>query len=241
MFRRTEESPTVTAPKAASAALIDYAACRDEDLAARARLGDGRAFRVLMQRFNQPLFRTAGSLVRDDAEAEDVLQEAYMRGYRALGSFRGEASLQTWLTRIVINEARRRLRKQRPVVELSAIEEAQNQGRVVNFPGAGEDPEREAARAEARRLLERAVDDLPEAFRLVFILREVQECSIEETAHALDIKPETVKTRLFRARRMLRERLDERLGEAMTGAFPFLGRRCERITAAVLARLGLAI
>lgn len=221
-------------------ALIDYAACSEAELATLARQQDGQAFRALMQRFNQPLFRTARSVVRDDAEAEDVLQEAYLRAYRALGGFRGEASLSTWLTRIVINEARRRLRKRRPVVELSAVETDQDAGRVVNFPGGqSDDPEREAARAEARRLLERAVDDLPEAFRLVFILREVRECSVEETAEALDIRPETVKTRLHRARRLLRERLDERLGEAMTGAFPFLGRRCERITAAVLTRLGL--
>lgn len=222
---------------------LDYAIRSEPELVALARAGDGAAFRVLMQRCNQQLFRTARSIVRDDAEAEDVLQEAYVRAYAALEAFRGEASLLTWLTRIVMNEARRRLRKRRETADLSAIEAAQDDGRVISFPGAAAvlDPEHEAARAEVRRLLERAVDELPEAFRLVFVLREVQQCSVEETAETLALKPETVKTRLHRARRLLRARLDEQLGQVLTGAFPFLGRRCERITEAVLERLSLQL
>jgi RNA polymerase sigma-70 factor (ECF subfamily) len=220
--------------------VADLAGLPDAELAGRAKRGEGEAFRVLMQRMNQRLFRTARSVVLDDAEAEDVLQESYVRAFAALGGFRGEAQLSTWLTRIVLNEARGRLRRRRATVELSELETAQqDDGRILAFPGGAPaaDPEQLAARAEARRLLERAVDRLPEPFRLVFILREIEECSVEETALQLDLKPETVKTRLHRARRLLREGLHDTLASAVSGAFPFLGRRCERITSAVLARL----
>lgn len=219
---------------------LELAGRPEAELVSLAKRGDGQAFRAIMQACNQRLFRTARSIVRDDAEAEDVVQEAYARGFQHLAEFRGEASILTWLTRITVNEARGRLRQRRHTVELDELEAAQgDSGQILMFPsayGAG-DPERDAARAEARRLLERALDDLPEAFRLVFILREIEGCSVEETAVALDLKPETVKTRLHRARRLLRRSLDEKLASAMTGAFPFLGARCARITEAVLLRL----
>ncbi|THD81817.1 MAG: RNA polymerase sigma factor [Phenylobacterium sp.] len=219
---------------------LDYAALPETELVALAKAGRGEAFAALMTRGNQRLFRIARSIVRDEGEAEDVLQEAYVRAFAKLGDFRGEASIYTWLTRIVINEAHGRLRRRRDTVELSEVEVAQGDpGQVLMFPGVSDDPERDAARAEARRLLERAVDALPEAFRLVFVMREVEGASIAETAQALGVRPETVKTRLHRARRLLRQALDAQLASALTGAFPFLGARCERITAAVLARLGL--
>ncbi|HEX3700244.1 MAG TPA: RNA polymerase sigma factor [Phenylobacterium sp.] len=221
--------------------VLDYAALPDAELVAFAKAGRGEAFAALMTRGNQRLFRVARSIVRDEAEAEDVLQEAYVSAFANLAAFRGEASVFTWLTRIVINEARGRLRKRRELVDVAEIELAQGDGRVVVFPNllGSEDPERDAARAEARRLLERAVDDLPQAFRLVFVMREVEGASIAETAQALGVRPETVKTRLHRARRLLRQALDEQLASALTGAFPFLGARCQRITAAVMARLEL--
>ena len=221
---------------------LDYAAMPEADLVAYARAGRREAFAALMTRGNQRLFRIARGVVRDESEAEDVLQEAYVRAFAKLSEFRGEASIFTWLTRIVLNEAHGRLRKRRPTVELSAIEDAQSgSGRILMFPSAltSDDPERDAALAETRRLLERAVDALPEPFRLVFIMREVEDCSIAETAANLGIKPETVKTRLHRARRLLRESLDAQLASALTGAFPFLGARCQRITDAVLARMGI--
>jgi len=221
---------------------LDYAAMPEADLVAYARAGRREAFAALMTRGNQRLFRIARGVVRDESEAEDVLQEAYVRAFAKLSEFRGEASIFTWLTRIVLNEAHGRLRKRRPTVELSAIEDAQSgSGRILMFPSAltSDDPERDAALAETRRLLERAVDALPEPFRLVFIMREVEDCSIAETAANLGIKPETVKTRLHRARRLLRESLDAQLASALTGAFPFLGARCQRITDAVLQRMGL--
>jgi len=217
----------------------DYAALAEPDLAAFARAGDREAFRAIMQRCNQRLFRIARAVVRDDAEAEDVLQEAYTRAFAAIAGFRGEAGVATWLTRIVLNEAHGRLRGRRPTVELDEVETAQASAQVLSFPGrnGAEDPEADAARAQIRRLLEHAVDDLPEPFRLVFILREVEELSVEETAAHLGIRPETVKTRLHRARRRLREALDARLADVMVGAYPFLGARCARITEAVLQRL----
>ena len=218
---------------------LAYADLPEDQVVARARAGDREAFRAIMQRCNQRLFRIARAVMGDDGEAEDVLQEAYAKGFAAIAGFRGEAGVATWLTRIVLNEAHGRLRARRPTVEVEAIETAQAGAQVLAFPNMArsDDPEADAARAQIRRILEHAVDDLPEAFRLVFILREVEELSIEETARHLGLKPETVKTRLHRARARLRAALDARLGDVMVGAYPFLGARCERITEAVLQRL----
>ncbi|MDB5441546.1 MAG: polymerase sigma factor [Caulobacteraceae bacterium] len=219
---------------------LDYTALGEAELVAAAQRGERDAFAQIMTRCNQRLFRVARSLVCDEAEAEDVLQEAYVRAFAAINGFRVEASLATWLTRIVINEARGRLRRRRRTTGLDAIEAAQEAGaEIIMFPrsfGSGT-PESDAARAQARRLMEHAIDDLPEPFRLVFMLREIEECSVEETAQQLGIKPETVKTRLFRARKLLARALHERLASSLSEAFPFLGARCERITAAVLERM----
>jgi RNA polymerase sigma-70 factor (ECF subfamily) len=218
---------------------LDYARLSEAEVVGLARAGDREAFRAIMQRCNQRLFRVARAVVRDDVEAEDVLQEAYARAFAAFEGFRGEAGVATWLTRIVLNEAHGRIRKRRATVDLDAIEDAQAGADIIDFPGRPgvDDPEADAARAQIRRVLEQAVDDLPEPFRLVFILREVEELSVEETASHLGLNPETVKTRLHRARRRLREALDARLGEVLVGAYPFLGARCERICEAVLGRL----
>lgn len=225
---------------------LDFASLSEPELIAHAISGLRGAFSTIMQRHNQPLFRVARGIVTDDAEAEDVVQETYVRAFAALGTFRGEASLLTWLTRIAINEARERLRRRkRQTVPLDQVDLAQASGAyIVTFPGGQpiSNPETEAARAQIRLLLERAVDGLSEPFRLVFILRDVQGYSVEETATLLDIRPETVKTRLHRARKQLRTTLHETLETSMRGTFPFLGRRCERITETVLHRLdGLAV
>jgi RNA polymerase sigma factor (sigma-70 family) len=223
--------------KVAAPDRLDCSELGDTDLAALARLGVEEAFRTIMQRCNQRLFRVARAIVRDDAEAEDVVQEAYGRAFAHLAGFRGEAGLLTWLTRITINEARGRLRRRRATVDLDALQGAQASGaEIIMFPTT-ETPESDAARAQIRRLLEEAVDELPEAFRLVFLLREVESCSTDETAAQLGLQPATVKTRLHRARRLLRQALDEKLAPTLAGAFPFLGARCERLTSAVLARL----
>lgn len=224
------------------AAAFDFAGLSDAELVRLAKLGRSDAFAAIMQRCNQRLFRVARAIVRDEAEAEDVLQESYVRAFAGLGQFRGEAQILTWLTRIVLNEARGRLRRRRKVVELDELETAQaGDGRILQFPAPyGQvDPERAAASAEVRRLLERAIDGLPEPFRLVFVLREIEACSVEETSAQLGVRPETVKTRLHRARRLLRGSLEQQLAGTLAGAFPFLGARCQRITAAVLQRLSL--
>jgi len=221
-------------------ALIDYAALDDTALVALARAGRREAFRQIMQRCNRRLFRVARSVVHDDAEAEDVVQEAYVDAFEHLADFRGEAALTTWLTRIVLNEANGRLRARKPTVALDQVETLQHEGgRVISFPSrfGSEDPAAGAARGEIRRLLEHAVDELPEHFRVVFVMREIEECSVEDTAASLGLKPETVKTRLHRARRLLRAALHDKLATSMTDAFPFLGARCDRMTHAVLARI----
>ena len=219
---------------------IDYDALPEGELVALAQAGHRDAFRVIMQRCNQRLFRVARAIVRDDVEAEDVLQEAYARAFAKFDTFRGEAGVLTWLTRIVINEARGRLRRRRPTVGVEQLDAAQGAGgEVIMFPTSptAQNPEADAARAQIRRMLEHAVDELPEAFRMVFILRDVDDCSIEETAATLGVRPETVKTRLHRARRLMRKSLDETFAATMAEAFPFLGPRCQRVTDAVLTRL----
>jgi RNA polymerase sigma-70 factor (ECF subfamily) len=176
----------------------------DADLVALARQGSEAAVRLLIQRYNQQLFRTARGVVRDDAEAEDVVQEAYVRAFTKLDDFRGEASFSTWITRIALNVAYGRLRRRRPTVELSRVEaEGSTDGAlIVMFPTTpvAADPEKETGREQVRRVLEQAVDQIPEPFRMVFILRDIQGMGIEETAELLSINPKTVNTRLFRAR-----------------------------------------
>ncbi len=216
----------------------------DGALVALARSRDGAAIRLIMQRHNRRLFRVARGVLHDDAEAEDVVQETYVRAFTHLDDFRGEAQLSTWLTRIALNEALGRLRRRRITVGLKDIDAINDQGeaRVIYLPSARQDcdPEAAATQAEVRRLLERAVDELPEPFRIVFVLRDIEEMSIEETAAHLSLRPETVKTRLHRARRLLRQSLDRTLSSAVSDVFPCAGARCARITETVLERLGLS-
>jgi RNA polymerase sigma factor (sigma-70 family) len=231
----------MTYTRPATSPVRDYAALPEAELLHLARAGERNAFGAIMQRSNQRLFRVARSVLRDDAEAEDALQEAYINAFRKLDSFRGDSSLITWLTRITLNEARGRLRRRRETVPFDPSDEAQQEEtRVILFPttAALPDPEASAAHAQMRRVLERAIDGLPEAFRLVFVMREIEECSVEETAAQLALRPETVKTRLHRARRLLRDALDQEMARSLRESFPFLGPRCARLTETVLARLG---
>ena len=213
----------------------------DHALVARIVGGDAAAFEIVMRRHNGALFRTARAILRDDADAEDALQEAYLAAYRNLGSFRGDARLSTWLTRIVINQALGRLRARRRdnVVGLhDDIAETAGEARgeaMDEAPAAS--PETGALRAQLRRLLEREIDALPLAFRTAFMLREVEEMPIDEVAASLEIPAATVRTRVFRARAMLRAALAEELDVATGEVFAFAGARCDRIVAAVLARL----
>jgi RNA polymerase sigma-70 factor, ECF subfamily len=196
-----------------------------------------------MQRNNRRLYRLARSVLRDDSEAEDVVQEAYVRAFGNLGTFRGDSSLTTWLTRITLNEALGRLRQRRPTVELTVLDAAPaGPANIIPFPTMqpGTDPERAVAQQQIRRLIEGAIDELPEAFRTVFVMREIEEMSVEETADFLKIEPATVKTRLHRARRLLRQALDQQLASSLTEAFPFDGKRCTHTADKVLGRLRLS-
>ena len=222
---------------------VTYDKMDDHELVQLARSGDAGVFRTIMQRHNRRLYRVARGILGRDADTEDVVQETYVKAFEHLAAFRGESSLSTWLTRIAINEALGRKRKHRPTTDLSTVDMIDEQGevRVLIFPGARAEsnPESEASRAEIRRLLERAIDDLPEAFRIVFVMREIEQMNVEETASQLEIPSETVKTRLHRARRLLREALQEKLGSALQDTYAFDGERCERMTRAVLHRMGL--
>jgi RNA polymerase sigma-70 factor (ECF subfamily) len=219
---------------------VDWAALDDAALVRLARAGDAASFRAIMQRSNRRLYRIARAVVNNDSEAEDVVQEAYVRAFTGLKDFRGESSLATWLSRIVLNEAMGRLRRRRPTVDIAAMETRQApQGDVVRFPLASmePDPERAIAQRQISALLESAIDGLPDPFRTVLVARAVEGMSIEETAELFGLKPETVKTRLHRARHLLREALEKQIGPVLSDAFPFDGRRCQRTTEAVLARV----
>lgn len=208
----------------------------DAELLALMRRGEPAAFAVLMRQNNRRLYRLARSIVRDESEAEDVVQETYVRALAHLDEFRGEASLTTWLARIAANEALGRLRRRRPTVDLTQAEN------VVALPGvsATTNPENVAARREIRRVIERAVDALPASFRTVFMLRAVEQMSIDETASLLGIPAETVKTRFHRANRQLRQALSDEFASILDDTFPFAGARCDALMGRVLARLGVA-
>ncbi len=207
----------------------------DADLARHIAEGNEAAFVLLMRRHNRLLYRTARSILRDDAEAEDALQESYLQAYRAIGQFRGDARLATWLTRIVINESIARSRKTARRAEVTPLQDQPIEASME--PGAPESPESGALRAERRRLLEKSIDELPEAFRTVFVLRALEEMSGEEVATCLDIPEATVRSRLFRARSMLRAALAHDADLALEQAFSFDGARCDRIVAGMLARI----
>lgn len=200
--------------------------------------GDVTAFEALMRRYNRRLFRLARATLRDDAEAEDALQEAYLLAYRRIGQFRGEAALGTWLSRLVLNECLGRLRRHRrrdnvvPIVASPADMEMDTM-----MPSPDDGPDRAAGRAEVRTLIERKLDELPAAFRTVFVLRCVEELSVEETAAALDLSEATVRSRHFRARSLLRESLAREIDVAERDLYEFGGWRCDRVVSGVLRRL----
>jgi RNA polymerase sigma-70 factor (ECF subfamily) len=227
-MQRIAAVPSADLARLGDAALVDLARQRHEG-----------AVRALVQRHNRRLFRTARGIVRDDAEAEDIVQETYVRAFTNLRSFRGEAQLATWLTRIAMNEALGRLRRRRPRADLAELEAAgAGDDRVVLFPApvpAG--PEAEAGRSEVRRLLEQCIDALPGPQRMVLILRDVEGLSAEATAAQLAIRPETVKTRLHRARRRLRAALAARLAGGFADLYPFDGARCAGMADRVVLRL----
>lgn len=207
-------------------------------LAQRIAAGDRLAFELLMRRHNRRLFRLARASLRNDAEAEDALQEAYLAAYRSIRQFRGEASLGTWLSRLVLNECFGRLRRQTRRDNIFPIRTVDDERSFDELPRPNSDsPETAAMLSETRALLERKLDQLPELYRMVFVLRCVEEMSVEETAEYLDIPEATVRTRLFRARKLLRESLAQDFDDAQRELYQFGGRHCDRVVSRVLTRL----
>jgi RNA polymerase sigma-70 factor (ECF subfamily) len=209
----------------------------EAELITRAIRQEEAAVRAIVAQHNRSLFRIARGVLRNDAEAEDALQSAYLKAFSALQNFRGDSSLSTWLSRIVMNECLQRLRSDRSAARTAVAFEHSIEAQIIPFPQSSTDPERGAAQRELLHLVEDAVDELPDDFRLVLIARTIEGMSVEETADMLGLRPETVKTRLFRARQLLKAAMIEHLDPLLTNAFPFLGRRCERMADAVVARL----
>ncbi|MBY5690624.1 RNA polymerase sigma factor [Rhizobium leguminosarum] len=213
----------------------------DADLVPLAKMGNEPAIRAIVQRHNQRLFRAARAIIRNDAEAEDVVQAAYVKAFTNLATFRGDAQLSTWLTRITLNEAlgRARARKNTTGLEEIDMQTMAPGGEVLQFPSSlsATDPETELARSQARHLLENAVDELPDDFRAVFVLRDVEGMSTDEAASYLGIRPETAKTRLHRARKMMRQSIEKQLSGAFSALFPFDGARCAFMADRVIAAL----
>lgn len=207
----------------------------DEEIVDRVRAGETALYEIIMRRYNQRLYRVARAILRDDAEAEDVMQDAYVRAYEHLGQFARRAPFSTWLTRIAVHEALARVRKRNREMQ---IDDAQHEGEfVMNAAEPSADPEQMASKAELGHLLEEALLALPDQFRAVIMLREVEELSTTETADALEISEENVKIRLHRGRALVRGWLFQRVGARAKEAFPFMGARCDRVVGEVFARL----
>jgi RNA polymerase sigma-70 factor (ECF subfamily) len=220
---------------------ITLAGSGETELIARARARDEAAIRSIMQANNRRLYRIARGILRNDGEAEDVVQETYVRAFTHLDGFRGDSSLSTWLARIAMNEALGRLRVRWPSVDVNSLAPGVLEAQIIPFPHSAlsEDPEKSMAQREIQQVVEHAIDELPEAFRIVLITRVIEGMNLEETAELLGLKPETVKTRLHRARAMLRDNVERKIGPVVMEAFPFAGKRCARLTDAVLQRLHL--
>lgn len=221
-----------------TATALTLADLPEGELVTRAANGDDMAFETIMRRHNQLLFRTARSVVRHDSEAEDVVQEAYLHAWRALGSFRHESRLSTWLVRITTNEALGRLRRRSaeiiPLEAAMASHDPDMRAALTEAPDAG--PEQAAIRGQMRRLVETRIDALPDVYRTVFVLRAIEDMTVEDIALALEIPPATVRTRFFRARGLMRESLVQAMDTTLSGAFAFDGARCDRMVAGVMVR-----
>lgn len=219
---------------------VDYAALDDMALARLCGTRDREALRHLISTNNQRLFRTAWSILKDRNEAEEAVQATYLNAFAAIDNFEGRSSLSTWLTRIAVNEAIGRMRSQRRRrirLESDGVAVLETYRERLAQASAAPAPDASVAREQLRQLIERAVAELPDIFRSVFVLREVEGLSIEETAEALAIPTATVKTRLLRARRKLQQALAPEVKGALTGSFPFAGADCAALTERVLAQI----
>jgi len=214
----------------------DWTGLADLDIVARVVIGDAGAFAELMRRYNRKLYRTARAMTGDNGEAEDIVQEAWTRAYAHIADFRNESAISTWLVRIVLNEALGRKRRAKPTVALDETNEHQMSS-VIMLPSCGANPESCMSRTQVRHLLERAIDTLPLDFRTVLVLRSVEEMSGAEVAQQLEIPEATVKTRLHRARALMRQELEKNFLIALSDVFPFDGARCQELSNRVMARI----
>ena len=209
----------------------------DRSLAQRVAHGDRAAFELIMRRHNRRLYRLARAVLRNDAEAQDALQEAYLCAYRSIGQFRGDAALSTWLSRLVLNESNARLRRAArreniiPMINAGVHMDDRAEAPAIDAP------DRAVAREQIREVLEHKLSQLPEIFRLVFVMRSVEELEVQEIADTLAISPETVRSRHFRARGMLREALAKEIDLAERDLYQFGGGRCDSVVAWVMAQL----
>ena len=218
--------------------ILERAKCEgwtDLEVVERVKAGESALYEIIMRRYNQRLYRVARAILRDDGEAEDVMQDAYVRAYQHLGQYAGAAPFSTWLTRIAVNEALTRLKGRKRAQQLEDIDS--NGDGPLYVADNSPDPEQNASVAELGHLLEQAVLDLPEHYRAVVMLRDIEEMSTAETAAALDLTEENVKIRLHRGRAMAREWLFDRVGSQAKEAFPFMGVRCDRVVAMVFDKL----
>ncbi|HLG15268.1 MAG TPA: RNA polymerase sigma factor [Blastocatellia bacterium] len=221
---------------ASTAAIANaLSAMSDEEVVERVRAGETALFEVIMRRYNQRLYRVVRSILGNDGEAEDVTQDAYVRSYMHLDQFEGRARFSTWLTKIAVHEALARLRLRQRLVEIDGTAGAIEEG--MNLESKTPSPEQEVLIQTIRIVLESAVEKLPETYRSVFMMREIEGMSTAETAECLDLSQESVKVRLHRGRSLLRQHIYAQTGAATAGAFQFLGARCDRMVATVLARI----
>lgn len=234
-----EADPTLyrrVAPDTTRLNLTQSSPLSDEEVVERVREGDTALYEVLMRRYNQRLFRIARAILRDNDEAEDVVQDTYVRAYTSLHQFAGKAKFSTWLAKIAVHEALARSRKRKRIEDVPAGAD-QESGGMETMKSSDPDPEQQTLRQEARSLLEQAVDRLPGIYRSVFVFREIEDLSTAETANCLDLTEEAVKVRLLRARQTLRQELYSLAGATSSQAFQFLGWRCDRVVHCVFDRL----
>ncbi len=224
------QRPLATGPSGA-------APLSDEEIAQRVRAGETALFEVLMRRHNQRLYRTIRSLLKEEPEIEDAMQQAYIQAFTHLGQFEGGAQFSTWLTRIALNEALQRLRQRQKWVALDGEDPADQEDGMTLLQRSEPSPEQQAYGRELARLMETTIDELPDLYRTVFMLREVERMSTTEAAEVLSVSEDVVKKRLHRAKAFIRERMDAHLGGSLSEAFPFHASRCDRVVAAVLAHI----
>jgi len=210
----------------------------DEEAVSRILKGETALFETIMRRYNQRLYRVTRAILRNDSEAEDVIQDAYVRAYEHLDQFAGKAAFPTWLTRIAIHEALARRRRGRRVEELEAVQKKEDF--ISTLESSTPDPETQTAQSQARRFLEAAIEALPDDYRTIVVMRDVEEMNVAETAASLDVTEAVVKTRLHRAHAMLRKELYARAQGRLADLYPFLGERCDRIVKTVFERIRTA-